>query len=406
MDKSRKPQLVIFIFAFIAFAISLYILVAVKSHQVLYGCGNDGCHQVLAGRWEHWGPVPVAVLGIGGYLALMAGTIFTSIPQFRKGYVMVWYLMAIESIVGLGFIAWLIFLQGAVIKHFCIFCLSSHLFGFIAYTISVLRVPVWNRRPHSRMFVGCSATAILLFMIGFHIGIVPDIHAAELAENIDLASSDNDNNGGILFGKNTQQSRTVHLLNSQLTFDIYKMPVIGSRSAQYVALELSDYCCPSCRKLHARMHQFREQYDVEICIVYLPTPMNTSCNSNIKKTPQGFKNACTLAEFGMAVNIAKQDKFEEFHNFMMEGSHPPSVEEARKKAEELVGKDNFEKALKDPQVKDWIANGVNVQRYIKAKTIPRLITQKHVVSYSGGSKAGFARLMKKVLAIEDLNKRK
>jgi uncharacterized membrane protein len=404
MFKRIKPQFIIFVFALIAFAISVYILVAVKSHQVVYGCGNGGCHEVLAGRWEHWGSLPVSVLGIGGYLALMAGTIFISIPQLRKGYIMVWYLMAIESIVGLGFIAWLIFLQGAVIKHFCIFCLTSHLFGSIAYLFAILHIPIWQRHRHSRLLVGSTATAILLFMIGFHIGIVPDIHAAELAENIEYATPE-DSNGSILFGKTEQNSRTVHLLNNQLTFDLYKMPVLGNREAKYVALELSDYCCPSCRKLHTRMHQFRETYNVDVCVVYLPTPMNTDCNTNIKKTPMGFKNACTLAKFGMAVNIAKQEKFEQFHNFMMEGSHPPSLKEARKKAEELVGKAAFDKALQDPQIKEWISNGVNVQHYIKAKTIPRLITTKHVVSYSGGSNAGFAKLMKKVLGIPELTKR-
>lgn len=388
-----------------ALAISVYILVAVKSHHVLYGCGNRGCHEVLAGRWERWGPMPVAILGIGGYLALMTAAVFASISQLKRGHVMVWYLMAIESIVGLGFIAWLIFLQWIVIKHFCIFCLSSHLFGFLAYSITIMKVPIWSQHKHSRFLVGGTAAAALTFMILFHITVVPEIHAAENADDIEYAVPDNSGGGMIRFGKAKQESRIIHLLNDQLTFDLHKVPVLGSHDAEYVMLELSDYCCPSCRKLNARMLQFCKIYNINICTVYLPAPMNSTCNANIKKTPRGFADACTLARYSMAVNCADSSKFEEFHNFMMEGNYPPSTKEARKQAESLVGSKSFAKALDNPKITEWIETGVGVQGYIKAKTIPRLITKNHVISYSGGSKAGFAKLIKTVLDIDELKKR-
>ncbi len=71
-----------------------------------------------------------------------------------------------------------------------------------------------------------------------------------------------------------------------------------------------------------------------------------------------------------------------------------------KRAEALVGKDAFEAALATDAVDEWIAIGVGVQGYIKATTIPKLITRTQVISYSGGSKAGFAKLMKRALATE------
>jgi hypothetical protein len=153
------------------------------------------------------------------------------------------------------------------------------------------------------------------------------------------------------------------------------------------------------------MVQFREIYDLDICIVYLPVPMNSSCNSNVKKTPRGFSDSCLLAEYAMAVNFAAPDKFEEFHDYMMKGSTPPKPETARKKAEELIGKNEFKNALENPKTKEWIETGVGVQRFIKAKTIPRMITKDHLISYSGGSKAAFAKLIKKVLDIDELKKK-
>jgi len=405
MNRSRKPQTIIIFLALIALAISVYITVAVKSHQPVYGCGDGGCHEILEGRWERWGPLSVATLGIGGYLALMAGAVFTTIPKFKGGHMTVWYLMAAEALIGLGFIAWLIILQWLIIKHFCVFCMSSHLFGILAYTITIIKVPVWSHYRHTGLMVGGTAAATLLFMISVHILVVPNIHAAEDASSIEYAATENDADGIIQFGAPVQKSRIVHLLQNKLTFDLYKMLVIGSHEAEHVILELSDYCCPSCRKLHNRMKQFREIYNLEIAIVHLPTPMNSDCNSNVKRTPKGFKNSCTYAEFGMAVNKADLTKFETFHDFMMEGSSPPSVDEARKKAETLVGKDAFNTALKDPKIKEWISTGVGTQRYIKAKTIPRIITKDQIITYSGGSKSGFANLMKRTLGVSDLKKR-
>jgi len=379
MDKSRKPNLIISSFAFAAFAVSVYILVAVKSHRVLYGCGPGGCHEILAGRWERWGPLPVSTLGIFGYLALMAGTIFTLIPQFKRSYKMVWNLMAIESVVGLRFILWLVFLQGAVIKHYCIYCMTSHFFGTVAYLTTLVKVPIWREnRPHTAALISAGSLPMLAVMIAVHIFAVPDMHASQDAADIEYSIPADSAGGMIHFGQPEQTSREVHLLNNRLNFDIYKMPVIGPRTAKYVLLELSDYNCPSCRKLSARLEQFSESYDLDFCVVYLPTPYNSSCNPNVKKTPRGFRTSCELARIALAVNLADQSKFREFHEFMMHGSRAPEPDAAKKKAEELVGKEELAKALKRKEIDQWIATATGVQSFIKAKTIPRLITKDHV----------------------------
>ncbi len=318
---------------------------------------------------------------------------------------MVWYLMAIESIIGIGFIAWLIFLQGAVIKHYCAYCLTSHFFGSIAYLTTILKVPTWKQHKHAKLVASSLASSILALMIAVHIFVVPEIHASQNADEIEYALP-TDNSGVISFGQPKQSSRIVHLLKNQLNFDIYKLPVIGSREAKYVMIEMSDYCCPSCRKLNAQLVLLRKNYDLDFCVVYLPTPMNSECNPNVKKTPRGFKNSCELARYSMAVNIAAPEKFDEYHEYMMRGKHPPSLKKARAQAETLVGKKEFEQALKSPKIKEWIATATGVQAFIKAKTIPRLITKNHVVSYSGGSRAGFVKLIKNSLDItDDLNKK-
>ena len=402
MKISGGASATIFLLASIALAIAFYIMLRVGAHRPLPGCGNGTCNAVLNSRWERWGGFSVAMLGIGGYIALMVGIMATAIPHLRPLHTLAFNLMVIEALTGIGFMIWLICLQWLVIRHFCIFCLSSHVFGMLAYALVIGKSPIWKSRPHARLRVGSAAGMIVTILIAVHILVVPEMMAVESAEDMALAdpATASAHAGDVMqFGKK-QKSRTVQLLNESLTFDLYKVPVLGNREAKHVLLELSDYCCPSCRKLHTRMHAYLETPGTDLAIVYLPAPMDSDCNPNIKRTPKGFKDSAALARYSMAVNKADPAQFEPFHNFLMTGGWHPSVKDARAKAESLVGREAFKAALADNAVNEWIATGVGVQTYIKATTIPKLITRSQVISYSGGSKAGFEKLMKRALATD------
>ncbi|NQU41125.1 MAG: thioredoxin domain-containing protein [Lentisphaerae bacterium] len=407
MQTSRVTRVFIVGLAMIALAIAFYIMLVVKSDSPMPGCGEDQCNAVLTSRWEHWGIVPVAYLGIGGYVSLMSATLLSGFmrwPLIRMG---IWSLMIVESLTGIGFIAWLLLLQWIIIKQFCIFCLSSHLFGVAAYGIVLWKAPTWQGFHHARRRLTGTATALLTVLIAVHVLAVPDMMAVQTAESLEPTSHEEEaalSHGTFQFGKQ-DDTRVVNLLNKTLSFDLYKVPVTGSRAATYVLLDISDYSCPSCRTLHAKLKEFNETYDISLAIVQLPAPMNSGCNPDIKKTPHGFENACAYARYAMAVNKADPEQFPAYHDYLMSGRYPPPVNEARARAAELIGQEAFETALRDEAVEEWITNGVNLKRYVKATTLPRLITPTQVISYSGGSNAGFAKLMQKALGITELTKR-
>ncbi|MBT3296312.1 MAG: thioredoxin domain-containing protein [Verrucomicrobia bacterium] len=408
MLSSRPARVAIGVLSFIALAIAVYIMFVVKADQALPGCGEDECGAVLSSRWEQWGNIPVAHLGIGGYVSLITATVLTGVvrsPMLRVG---LWAFMIVESLTGLGFITWLLLLQWLIIKQFCIFCLSSHLFGVAAYAIILWKAPAWHGFYHARTRLTGAAALLLVFLVTVHILVVPDMMAAQAAESLapsDRAEEEALSTGMLQFGKK-EASRTVRLLDDTLTFDLYKVPVSGDYDAEHVLVELSDYACPSCRGLHRKLTQFKEDYDVAMVIVHLLAPLNTACNPHIKKTPRGFENSCTYAQYAMAVNKADPTQFAAYHDYLMTGRFPPAPEEARRKAEAMVGKEALAAALEDEAVKEWITNGLNLKRYIKATTLPKLITRTQVVSYSGGSKAAFRQTMQKALNITGLEKRK
>ena len=393
-----RHALIIMVLAGAALAVSLYIMNEVSEHKSLPGCGAGGCGDVLSSHWEQWGPIPVSLLGVGGYLALIMGCIVLTVPHFRPVYKVVWSLMSIEAWVGLGFIVWLVALQGLVIGHYCMFCLSSHLFGVLAYGVVLAASPI-----RSWSWVGGGAASLLGAMIAIHILIVPHMSVVQAAEDVltNRSAAELQTGSRIQFGKPMKPSRTVQLLEGALTFDLYSVPVDGDRTAEHVMLTLSDYKCPSCRKLHRKLKQYIEEQGVSLAIVCLPVPLNADINPNVSHTPAGFENSGIYANYSMAVQKADPEKFSEYHDFLMSGGWAPTVEEARIRAEELVGTSEFAAALLAPEVKEWITTGINAHQYIQAKTLPRLISKDKVISYSGGSKAAFRKMIDSALGIEE-----
>jgi len=401
---SIRLRICICILSALALAISLYILYIVSAYHVIPGCGDDvKCNAVLKSRWERWGPISVASLGIAGYAMLCISSFIAGIKNPRSIPLFTWSLMVVQSLAGIGFIAWLIGLQWVILNHFCVYCLSAHLFGILAFLLVIWRAPVWNAFQHAANKLIASAAVLLAVMIGVHVLVVPNHMIAYAAEDMEFAHSaiaSDSSSGAVQIGTH-KKSRSVVLLDGELTFDLCRVPVSGPQDATYVALELFDYACPSCRKLHNRLKKYKEKYHLSLALIQLPVPMNPDCNPDIKRRDIHFKNSCTYSRYAMAVNRADPDKFAVYHDFLMAEGWPPAVEKARARAIQLVGEEAFNQALDDPLVDQWIGDGLNIYRFIKGKSIPKLITGKQVISYSGGSRARFEKLLNEALGIPE-----
>jgi len=79
--------------------------------------------------------VPVALIGIAGYLGLLVLAIFYRNRPDTPG------LLTVASVAGLGFALYLTYIEGFVLAAWCILCLSS--LGLI-FSISVLSSILWR----------------------------------------------------------------------------------------------------------------------------------------------------------------------------------------------------------------------------------------------------------------------
>jgi uncharacterized membrane protein len=94
--------------------------------------GGGGCERVQTSRWADLGGIPVAVLGLGGYLAILATL---ALPEDTGRTA-----AAFVALVGVGFSAWLTYVEIAKIHAICQWCVASAVVMTLLAVVSVTRL--------------------------------------------------------------------------------------------------------------------------------------------------------------------------------------------------------------------------------------------------------------------------
>jgi uncharacterized membrane protein len=94
--------------------------------------GGGSCERVQSSKWSELAGVPVAVLGLGGYLLLLASL---ALPEDAGRSA-----AALVALVGAGFSAWLTYVELAKIDAVCQWCVASAAIMVLLAIVSVIRV--------------------------------------------------------------------------------------------------------------------------------------------------------------------------------------------------------------------------------------------------------------------------
>ena len=94
--------------------------------------GGGGCEKVQTSRWAELAGIPVAVLGLGGYVALLATL---ALPEELGRSV-----AAFVALVGVGFSAWLTYVEIAKIHAICQWCVASAVLMALLAVVAVIRL--------------------------------------------------------------------------------------------------------------------------------------------------------------------------------------------------------------------------------------------------------------------------
>ena len=118
--------------------VSIYMTVYKLTENPNMCLGNGGCSVVNSSRYAELYGIPVAVIGIGGYLTILALLWMESRNAFLKhnGTLVVFGL----ALVGFLFTLYLIYVELALIHALCPFCVTSQVTMTILFIISVIRL--------------------------------------------------------------------------------------------------------------------------------------------------------------------------------------------------------------------------------------------------------------------------
>ena len=136
MDK-RLSQLAIAL-SILGLLVSIYMTIYKLTDNEKMCVGSGGCSVVNSSRYSEVSGIPVAVLGVGGYAAILAVLLLERRNKFfeQNGSILFFGL----SITGFLFTVWLIYVEIALIKALCPFCLTSQVAMTIIFIISVIRL--------------------------------------------------------------------------------------------------------------------------------------------------------------------------------------------------------------------------------------------------------------------------
>jgi len=136
MEK-RLSQLAI-LFTVIGLLVSIYMTIFKITNNESMCIGSHGCSIVNSSRYSEVNGIPVAVIGVVGYLAILAALLLEQRPGFfqQNGTLLFFGL----SLTGFLFTLYLIFVEVALIKAYCPFCITSQIVMTLIFIISVIRL--------------------------------------------------------------------------------------------------------------------------------------------------------------------------------------------------------------------------------------------------------------------------
>ena len=124
--------------AILGMLVSIYMTIFKFTENQKMCLGNGGCGVVNSSTYSEVSGIPVALIGVGGYLAILLILLMENrIGFFRQNGTLVVFGLAL---VGFLFTLYLIYVELALIRALCPFCVTSQITMTILFILSVIRL--------------------------------------------------------------------------------------------------------------------------------------------------------------------------------------------------------------------------------------------------------------------------
>jgi uncharacterized membrane protein len=128
--------MVVAMLALLGLLVSLYMLAYAMGFAGAVICGLGNCEAVQNSPFARIGPIPVAGLGAVGYLGLLILS-FLGLQDSPLGSRLVPLALLAGGIVGVGFSAYLTYLEAFVIHAWCQWCVASAIIMVLVFLASL-----------------------------------------------------------------------------------------------------------------------------------------------------------------------------------------------------------------------------------------------------------------------------
>ena len=130
--------------AVLGLLVSIYMTIYKATSHDSMCLGSGDCSTVNASRYSEVNGIPVAVFGVLGYAAILMVLYFENRNRFlRQNSTLMIFGMALT---GFLFTVWLIYVEVAILKALCPFCVTSQTAMTLIFIIAVIRL---IRQPQS-----------------------------------------------------------------------------------------------------------------------------------------------------------------------------------------------------------------------------------------------------------------
>ena len=197
-------------------------------------------------------------------------------------------------------------------------------------------------------------------------------------------------------------SRFVKFNGLSKAVDIRDLPLLGKPTAKHVILEMIDYTCLHCRKLHPHLKAALDRYGNQLAFAVYHTPLSKKCNPGMKKSNASHFYSCDYAELAISLWQAEPKSFPAFHDWLLETAKAPSVVQARERALLSVG----DRVLIDDKIGAKSTRRLAVQGQVLLDlkgTLPMLFTTKGVIKGFPGSEQEWFKFLEAQLGIEPVD---
>ena len=99
-------------------------------------CGTGDCGTVQSSRYAWVGPIPVSAIGLGGYLALFVLSLL-GLQESKAHSRLIPPLLFGGALVGVLYSGYLTYLEAAVIKAWCRYCVASAILITLVFAATI-----------------------------------------------------------------------------------------------------------------------------------------------------------------------------------------------------------------------------------------------------------------------------